>query len=431
MTQPNAIDPTLRNCALLCGRADWVSVLEAHENRSPERFMLTHAARFESRELAAALAEQLHCYPIAAAKFPHIHRHGMIYTRKSLAQASAESVLRWRSGLIADDRALVDLTGGLGMDSLALAQHGGEVRYLERIPELMQIARHNHDLLGARAISHAAVEAERWLGQRGDAVDTLFVDPDRRAPITGKRLLRLEDCAPDVPALLPAMRARAHRALIKLSPALDLTLAFRQLQPAIISVVSVHGEVKEMLAHCMSCATTGRVEAVMLDRDGNVRFHFDDRWPTTDEPPLAGDWGEYLYEPDASLIKSGLSSRLACAAGLGFVRRDLAYLTGPAIDAPFPGRCFRILDAMPFKEKQVRRALRSRGLHAVQIHRRDFPQAPEALYGLLKLQPGPQADLFFTRDANRRPQMLITERVADRSADRHLAPYANRTIAAS
>jgi GNAT superfamily N-acetyltransferase len=415
---PNSIpptpDPIARNCALLCGRTDWITVLAAHAGRSPEAFMLSGAADAESREIAAALAEQLQCYPVAAAKYPHRHRPGMIYTRRALAQATAEPVLNWRATLVRDDRSVVDLTGGLGMDAFALATCAERMTYVEQNADLAAIARHNHALLGASAIEHVIGDAAHWLAApagRADALDVLFVDPDRRAAGTGKRLLRLEDCTPDVLTLLPSMRARARRALIKLSPALDIDLAFRQLEAATIRVVSVRGEVKELLAECAGDRKSPRVEAVMLDAGGAIADHVVDDWPSRTDAPAANAWSECLYEPDAALIKAGLSAHVALAHGLSFVRRGLAYLTGPDSDAPFSGQRYRIREVMGFKEKAIRRALRERGLDAVQIHRRDFPHTPDALYAAFKLKPGSQADLFFARGVNRRPQMLITERV--------------------
>ena len=336
----------------------------------------------------------------------------MVYTRQALAQSSAEAVLRWRMAAVpaADD--MVDLTGGLGMDSFALSRRGQRLHYVERSPELLAIARHNHRLLGATGICHRQGDAGDWQPLPDCHPDLLFVDPDRRAGL--HRAVRLEDCEPDVLAYLPRWRRQASAVWLKLSPAFDLSLAVRQLQPQRLTVVSVNGQVKELLVACGAEEAVPRIEAVLLNAGGQVVQQYSADWAhwkdTVTASAAASAWQACLYEPDPALIKAGLIGQLLDRFGLRQVKPGLAYLTGPETVSGFPGRAYRIDAVMPFQRKQARRALRRLGIEAVQVHRRDFPWPPTQIYDSLGLRAGDQADLFFTRDAANKLQMLITQR---------------------
>ena len=88
---------------------------------------------------------------------------------------------------------------------LALSRRFGQVVTLERNEVLARVARENFRRLGAANIEVAAASAEEYLAQTHERFDWVYADPDRRSA-TGRKLVRLEDCSPSIPALLPAIR---------------------------------------------------------------------------------------------------------------------------------------------------------------------------------------------------------------------------------
>ncbi|MEL0319579.1 MAG: SAM-dependent methyltransferase, partial [Aquiluna sp.] len=73
----------------------------------------------------------------------------------------------------------------------------------------------------------------------------------------------------------------------------------------------------------------GKRYAVMIQEDGETEFSgevFE-----ADVAPLS----EFIYEPDAALIRSHLIGELAQQLGLGVVSAGLAYLTGAEIESPW------------------------------------------------------------------------------------------------
>jgi len=141
---------------------------------------------------------------------------------------------------------ILDLTGGLGVDSWAFSQVAGKVVYFERSEELAAAAGRNFARLGAGPIEVRCetVTPETELPE----ADLIYADPARR-DAAGRKVFLLEDCTPDILTLLPQMLRKAPAVLLKLSPMADLAMLAGRLSPFLreIHVVELDGEVKELL----------------------------------------------------------------------------------------------------------------------------------------------------------------------------------------
>ena len=141
---------------------------------------------------------------------------------------------------------VLDLTGGLGVDSWAFSQVAERVVYFERDAELAAAAERNFARLGADNIEVRCetVTPDTKLPE----ADLIYADPARR-DAAGRKVFLLEDCTPDILTLLPMLLQKAPAVLLKLSPMADLTMLTERLGPALleIHVVELDGEVKELL----------------------------------------------------------------------------------------------------------------------------------------------------------------------------------------
>ena len=141
---------------------------------------------------------------------------------------------------------VLDLTGGLGVDSWALSQVAERVVYFERNEELAAAAGRNFQRLGAGNID---VRCETVTPQTElPEADLIYADPARR-DAAGRKVFLLEDCTPDILTLLPMLLRKAPAVLVKLSPMADLAMLAERFGPALreIHVVECDGEVKELL----------------------------------------------------------------------------------------------------------------------------------------------------------------------------------------
>lgn len=84
----------------------------------------------------------------------------------------------------------------------------------------------------------------------------------------------------------------------------------------------------------------------------------------------------------------------------------IAYITADApVATPFAAG-FRIVETLPFAEKDLRKALRARGIGALEIKKRGVDVDPAALRTRLKLAGDRPATLILTRVAGRHTALL-------------------------
>lgn len=397
---------------LLIHTPGWTEILSQHRDWSPANFSLHYAGNksWPVREIA----EQLHCYPRAEHKLCDLHMQGMIYLRESLEQASGYATAtyrarRWPASTVAD------ITGGLGVDTAAWARSGATVCYFEKNTGLAEIATHNHQILGLdKRIHHTSDDGLARLSsmmkknERKPICDLIYADPSRRS--RGTRVVTPDESDPPVLMYLDLIRSAGKRYLVKLSPMMDVNLVERDFTGCRqIIAVSVEGEVKELLVdadgyHEDRCGQNGPVrEAVLLDGRGDERFRVtDQRARPVADIKLPGNW---LYEPDPALLKMRLVDQIAMQFGLSRLSRNAGYLTGSHLLTGFPGKVFKVEEALPFKPRKVKSWLKNQGYGRVHIHQRGFPLTVNQLYSKLNLKMGEDAHLFAV--SGHRDQLLL------------------------
>ncbi|HEX2983390.1 MAG TPA: hypothetical protein VHO28_07590, partial [Ignavibacteriales bacterium] len=112
----------------------------------------------------------------------------------------------------------------------------------------------------------------------------------------------------------------------------------------------------------------------------------------------ASEISGYFYEPDAAIIKSRLTAKLARKHSMKFINDEADYLISSEYVNDFPGRNFLIKDVWEYKPKQITEKLKTLGINKANISRRSFPLSPDEIRSKLKLKDGGNVYLFFTRD---------------------------------
>ncbi len=336
----------------------------------------------------------------------------------SVEQASSERTAHYKASLV-QGALLVDVTGGMGVDTWAFSQVMERVVYVEQRPELVEHARYNLPLLGVTNAGFLAGDGLRMLGEitassHENKADWLYLDPHRRDEQGGK-VVKLDDCDPDItqPGVLDRLLQNTHKILVKVSPLLDIDLALKQLASRVetVHIVAVQGEVKELLfvvGNQVVDKINVKFNTVNLLPDIVVGLQF--RWQ--EELTAAVDFGNpqtYLYEPNAAVLKAGAFRVVAARFGLIKLAPNSHLYTSNTLKPDFPGRLF-ILKAIIKPDKNTLKK-HIPDLKA-NLTTRNFPQTVAELRKKLSLREGGSVYILATTLLNGDKRLLITQKAA-------------------
>lgn len=331
--------------------------------------------------------------------------------RLSCEQCSSELTARYKASLLSPlalgegkEERLLDLTGGYGVDTYFLSEQFTHTDYVEQNEELCRIAAHNFALSQKSKVERQKLSiaihnttAEDFLlsspcGEAGWGL--IFLDPARRDS-HGSKVFRIEDCTPNVEELLPTLLAHSKRLLIKLSPMLDLTQAVTSLSQVNwdIHIVAIKNEVKEVL---LLSGGTGQITTIDLAQKDQAFVFTREEEQHCGLEIRDGKLANYLYEPNAAILKAGAYKLVAQRFGLHKLDVNTHLYTSRQFIENFPGRVWRITEKQNLKQANVLT--------------RNYPLTPEQLKKKLHLRDGGTAFVIGCRVAGK-PTLLYAERV--------------------
>ncbi|SHH09576.1 hypothetical protein SAMN04488116_3527 [Flagellimonas flava] len=352
------------------------------------------------------LAQQLESRKRAQEKLPTwFNSDGIFYPKKlHLEQTSSEITAHYKSRLV-NGNTLLDLTGGLGVDSYFFSKKMDWVTHCEMNAELSEIAIYNFKVLGCENIEGVTENGLDYLAEKPREWDWIFIDPSRRNNEKGK-VFRLEDCLPNVPRLLPLIFQKTKNVLIKTSPLLDIAQGISELQfVKEVHAVAVKNEVKELL-FVLEKDFSGEIEIKTIDLKKDKEIQFDFRMIGENQVTvLLGPPENFLYEPNAAILKSGGFKSIGAHYGLKKLHPHSHLYTSETL-VDFPGRRFEILEVLPYSKH----ALKRMSIQKANITTRNFPLSVAELRKKHKITDGGELYLFFTKSINDNLMAIITRK---------------------
>ena len=352
-------------------------------------------------------------------------------------------------GDFSEETGFVDLTGGFGEDFSYIASRlGVKSMYVERQAHLCEAAKENFGRLGLKnaivkngdgievlpsfaskkddAASESlgiTEEQSRSLLKTKLGLKLIFIDPARRDD-AGNKVVSLKDCTPDVTVLQEEMLSKADYVIIKLSPMLDWHRAVSELNCVQeVHIISVNNECKELLL-VLSARNMGEMEASSADGEvkhaGNLRIYcvndaqsfvcdeLDMESSSVKIAPSTLEEMQYLYEPNASLMKAGCFGVLSERYDARMLSKNSHLFVSRGPIAAFPGRSFRIIAISSFNKKELKRHLS--GITKANIATRNFPLSVAELRKRLKLKDGGETYIFATTLSDESHMLVITEK---------------------
>ncbi len=329
----------------------------------------------------------------------------IIYPEKiSIEQTSSETTAKYKASLVSG-KSLIDCTGGFGVDDYYFAKQFESVFHCEMNAELSEIVQHNFGILNVTNIECLQGDSTAVLKQLNQRFDCIYIDPSRRNDAKGK-VFMLADCLPNVVDLQDFYFQFSDTILIKSAPILDIQAGLTELKNvASIHIVAVENEVKELLWKIKkSCNSSTKITAVNIEKQQIVSttIELTKNYHATYSLPK-----KYLYEPNASLLKSGGFDAVSELFGLDKLHQHSHLYTADEVK-DFQGRRFEIKQEIKFQKNDLKKYIQNQKMN---VTTRNFPLKVEEIKKKYKISDGGTLFAFFTTNLKNEKIILLCTKI--------------------
>lgn len=319
---------------------------------------------------------------------------GLVFPSADLMEQASSWTCALYKASLAGGGTVADLTAGAGVDAAAFGGQGQRALCVERDSHNASLLEHN-----LRRLKEAGLLSADFEVHNADCADFVtampscawvYVDPQRRSgPQKGRFLF--SDCSPDVTALLPFLKGRARRVMVKSSPVLDIARGIEEVGGVeSVHVVQWNGECKEVLYihNPQGGVEDPPIHAVEINNEGHVSCAFS--FTMEEEREAKAETGaveSYLYEPGPAFMKAGGFNLMAARFGLRKLHPNTHLYTSQVFIKDFPGKVFTVED--------VRRpGGGASDIGGAELVLRNYPGSVADLRARLKLAEGSDKRIF-------------------------------------
>ena len=322
------------------------------------------------------LVQQIKGRKVAEKKFPFLNQENIIFPPNlNLEQASSQDTADFKKQLF-KGRKFIDLTCGFGIDAYFLSQNFEEITLIEQNTELLDIVKHNWEVLGRKA-NFINQKLEDFLKNNKEKFDLIYLDPARRDNHNRKVFL-LEDLSPNIIEIQEQLSNISTEVLIKLSPLIDIQHLVASLKNIHkIWIIAVKNEVKEVLVYLKKTENQPEISCINL-QSSEPEFHFN----LDDEKYCQSELSfpkKYIYIPNNSVLKSGAFNLVSEKFGLKKLHQNTHIYTSEEKIEHFPGRIF---ETEEINSKAIKKG------EQFNIITKNFPLKPEEIKKKYKIKDG-------------------------------------------
>ena len=324
----------------------------------------------------------------------------------SIEQCSSEITAKFKAYLVSGET-LIDLTGGMGVDVAYMSKNFTKAFYFEQNVDLLNVTKYNFEQLGIENVVFVAGDSVENLSEFGKD-SWIYLDPHRRDD-TGSKVVRLQDCEPNILAIKDLLFEYTENILLKASPMLDIDLAISDLgNVSNVYIVAVENEVKEVLFHLEKSKSEEVIlNAVNLTKNNSTTLSFTKSGEKNASIKLSSA-NQYLYEPNAAIMKSGGFRFVAEHFDLQKVAPHSHLYTSEELVENFQGRAFKIIGVCKLDKKEISKYLTD---NKANITIRNFPLTVQQIRDKLKLSDGGSEYLFATTDAQNQKIVIVCRKL--------------------
>ncbi|MBV7441758.1 class I SAM-dependent methyltransferase [Weeksellaceae bacterium TAE3-ERU29] len=338
------------------------------------------------------LAEQIAGKQKFSKKVPFLSKaKNIIFPPKiNIEQTSSWDTALYKANLIKAKK-IVDITGGFGIDCMAFSEKFKEVYHIEQNSDLQKIAELNFKNLDLKNIQSKNLNGLSFLDETHENFDVIYADPSRRDD-NKNRVFKIEDLTPSPLEIILKSLDKTNYLMLKLSPMLDLKDAVNKLENIKeIHIVSVKNELKELLFILQNNKTEDiKIHCVNLqtNQPEYIFNNINDLEISSFSTPL-----KYLYEPNASIMKSGAFNRIAKDFGLKKLDLNTHLYTSNDLINDFPGEIYTDIKSIENPKKYLKNK-------SIRFIKRNFPNDLQKLKKQYKFKTDGTEIVIFTSSIN-------------------------------
>lgn len=338
----------------------------------------------------------------------------------SVEQCSSEITAKFKASLLSGET-LIDLTGGMGVDVAYMSKNFKKAFYFEQNIDLLNVTKYNFEqlqidnvvFLEGNSIEKLAEAFPLEINQIQNS--WIYLDPHRRDD-SGSKVVRLQDCEPNILAINDLLFKYTNNILLKSSPMLDIDLAILDLgNVSQVYIIAVENEVKEVLFLIRNIRSDDSqtanneviLNAVNLTKHNSTTLSFT-KSAEKNASIILGTPKQYLYEPNAAIMKSGGFRYIAQHFDLQKIAPHSHLYTSEEIVENFQGRIFKIVAVCKLDKKEISKHLSE---NKANITIRNFPLTVQQIRDKLKLSDGGTEYLFATTDAQNQKIVIICRKL--------------------
>jgi 16S rRNA G966 N2-methylase RsmD len=360
-----------------------------------------------SSEERIFIATQIAARQKARDKIPDFYADNQIFYPSALSveQASSSVAAHYKARLVSGGT-LIDMTGGLGVDSFYFSKKADKVIYLEIDRLVAAYAVNNFKRLEMDQVEVIQEDSLAYIHRMKEKASYIYVDPSRRHG--GRKVFRIEESEPDALAIHRSLLEKARIVIIKLSPFLDIRYLIENFyRIRQIHVVAIDQDCRELLLVLDRENSSADPRIIAWSMENHMEQEFVSTLGENEIPCEFDDPGAFIYDPDVSVRKSGLFNSLGNRFNLKKLAPNSHLYTGDTIVTNFPGRKFHLEKILTFRE-----FLKMKTLTRAHIAVRNFHLRPVEIRKRSGIGEGGDIYIFCTTTMENKPVVLVTRKAA-------------------
>lgn len=390
---------------------DFFKFINDFSNENPDKLRLKFKKRNLGFDVESAIT-QIECRRKNSRKLQSfISNPGFLFPDEISAQQSThQAIAKYHASLINPSDRVLDMTAGLGIDSLTMAAQCHQVTAIEINPLKADFLKHNAQTLLKSNLAVVNADSVDFLNRTSEKYDVIFVDPSRRDS-SNLRVYNLRDCSPDVIKYRNLLIDKSEIIFIKASPMLDISQTLRDFDNIVsIHVVGVKDECKEVLIELnRNFNGNSTIKSVDLDFDGKIlweySFKMGEKSPElnfAEESNIVK--GKYLLEPSSMIMKTMPWDKICKEFHALKLDKSTHLFISDSIPGGFPGRVTKIEKVLTKKDRKS-----LEGFPATIISK-NYPVSSDELRKSLKLKEGDENFIYATKVSNH-PLLILSVKI--------------------